>query len=72
MLTYASALTETPSLVSEEDVDRLAAAGWSPEAIWEATALISFFNFSGRMERASGLPQDRIPDGAALAEARVG
>ncbi len=34
------------------------------------TALISFFNFSGRLEAASGLPPDRIPEGAKFAEAR--
>ena len=67
---YASKLTETPSLVSEEDFTQLANAGWNEKAIWEMTALISFFNFSGRMEAASGLPQDQIPEGAKFAEAR--
>jgi len=69
LLAYASKLTETPSLADEEEIGALAEAGWSREAIWEATALISFFNFSGRLEAASGLPQDRIPEGAAFAEA---
>lgn len=44
------------------------AAGWDDEAIYEATALISFFNFSGRMEAASGLPMDEIPMEATFAE----
>ncbi len=39
-------------------------------AIWEITALVSFFNFTGRLEAASGLPPDQIPAGAKLAEAR--
>lgn len=30
-----------------------------------STALIAFFNFSGRMEAVSGLPPDDIPDDAA-------
>ena len=70
LLAYASKLTETPSLVNEEDTGRLAKAGWSEKAIWEMTALISFFNFSGRLEAASGLPQDKIPEGAKFAEAQ--
>lgn len=69
LLSYASKLTETPSLISEDDTKKLSNAGWTERAIWEITALVSFFNFSGRLEAASGLPQDQIPEGAKLAEA---
>ena len=71
LLSYAAKLTEPPGFVDGEDTGRPAAAGWSEQAIWEITALISFFNFSGRMEAASGLPQDVIPAKASLAEARA-
>ena len=70
LLTYTSKLTETPSLVGEEDVGSLRDVGWNEQAIWEATALVSFFNFSGRLEAASALPLDQIPDGAEFAEAK--
>ena len=70
LLGYASKLTETPSLVNEDDIGSLRTVGWSERAIWEITALISFFNFSGRLEAASGLPPDQIPEGAEFAEAR--
>jgi alkylhydroperoxidase family enzyme len=70
LLRYASKLTETPSLVDNEDIGLLREVGWNEQAIWEITALASFFNFSGRLEAASGLPPDQIPAGAALAEAR--
>lgn len=53
-----------------DDVERLRKAGWTEMAIWEMTALVSFFNFSGRMEAASGLPPDEIPDDASFAEAQ--
>lgn len=39
---------------------------WSATPAWllneelEATALISFFNFSGRLQAASGLPHDEL------------
>jgi len=51
-------------------VDALRAVGWSDAAIWEIAALTSFFNFSGRMEAASGLPPDEIPSHAQFAEGR--
>jgi hypothetical protein len=72
MLRYASKLTETPGIVGEHEVAELKDSGWSEKAIWEITALTAFFNFSGRMEAASGLPPDEIPDGAAFAEAGGG
>jgi uncharacterized peroxidase-related enzyme len=70
LLDYASKLTQSPGLVEESDVQALAGAGWTERAIWEITALVSLFNFSGRMEAASGLPPDEIPAGADFAEGR--
>ena len=70
LLGYASKLTETPSLVDKADIGLLRNVGWSEQAIWEITALVSFFNFSGRLEAAAGLPPDEIPEGATFAEAR--
>jgi alkylhydroperoxidase family enzyme len=69
LLAFASKLTESPNLVDEEDIKLLANAGWNKRAIWEITALVSFFNYSGRLEAASGLPPDQIPEGAKFAEA---
>lgn len=71
LLGFASKLTETPSFVAEKDIGALKESGWNEPAIWEITALTSFFNFSGRLEAASGLPPDEIPADAKLAESRV-
>jgi alkylhydroperoxidase family enzyme len=71
MLAFASKLTETPSFVDEDDMEKLRATGWTEQAIWQITALASFFNFSGRMEAASGLPADVIPDNASFKEAKA-
>lgn len=68
LLGYASKLTETPFMIDASDIDRLREAGWNDGAIWEITALASFFNFSGRLEAASGLPPDEVPEGARFAE----
>ena len=72
LLSYASKLTESPSLVGPRDIERLRTAGWSERSVWEITALVSFFNFSGRLEAASGLPPDQIPEGARFAEGQRG
>jgi uncharacterized peroxidase-related enzyme len=70
LLGYAGKLTETPSFIDGNDIESLKKAGWEKSDIWEITALISFFNFSGRLEAASGLPPDQIPEGADFAEAK--
>ena len=61
LLSYAKKLTEEPSMVEDADVEALRRAGWDEQGIYEATALISIFNHSGRKEAASGLPMDEIP-----------
>ena len=69
LLGYASKLTDAPAQIDDGDIDALRSAGWTDRGIWEATALISFFNFSGRMEAASGLPPDVVPPRSRMREA---
>ena len=70
LLAYASKLTEAPALLEDADFEKLRAAGWDERGIYEATALVAFFNFTGRLEAASGLPPDEIPATARMLEAR--
>lgn len=70
LLAYAEKLTKAPGQLEDADVEALRDPGWTEDAIYEATALISFFNFSGRLEAASGLPADEVPAGAITPEAR--
>jgi uncharacterized peroxidase-related enzyme len=72
LLEYAEKLTKTPSQIEDTDIEALRSAGWNEDAVYEATALTSFFNFSGRMEAASGLPPDEVPASATPPEARAG
>ncbi|MGH9895974.1 MAG: carboxymuconolactone decarboxylase family protein [bacterium] len=72
LLDYAEKLTKAPSTVDDADFEALRRAGWDEEGIYEATALAALFNFSGRLEAASGLPPDEVPAGARLPEARAG
>ena len=59
-------------MMEDSDIEDLRAAGWDARGIYEATALISFLNFRGRLEAASGLPMDQIPEGAPFPEATPG
>jgi alkylhydroperoxidase family enzyme len=68
LLTYTKKLTEAPAAVEDADFDALRAGGWDEDGIYQATALISFFNFSGRLEAASGLPMDSADLGEQLAK----
>jgi uncharacterized peroxidase-related enzyme len=49
MLDVAVKLTESPREVTEADIDRLAEAGYSEEAIWDIASVTAFFNLSNRM-----------------------
>ena len=69
LLGYAQQRTETPSVLDDAAIEALRAAGWNQSGIDQATALIAFYNFSGRMESASGLPPDRFPPEASFPEA---
>jgi len=71
-LVYAKKLTQEPSMVEDSDIEELRLAGWDERGIYEATALISLFNCTGRIEAASGLPMDRIPQGVQFPEATPG
>jgi uncharacterized peroxidase-related enzyme len=70
LLSYVTKLTESPSQIEDADVEALRVAGWDKRGIWEATALTAFFNLSGRMEAASGLPPDEVPADASPKEAK--
>ena len=66
LLEYAKLLTESPILVDDAAIQALRTAGWDERGIYEATALIAFFNFSGRLEAAAGLPPDQIASDAPM------
>ena len=70
LLSYVTKLTETPSMIVDADIEALRAAGWDEQGIWEATALTALFNLTGRMEAASGLPPDEVPEEASPKEAK--
>ena len=63
-LDYAVTLTKTPQLVSEANVDRLLAGGWSDEDVMDIAEVTAMFNFSNRL--AAGLGWMPNPEYAQL------
>jgi len=55
MLDYAIKLATTPWLVDDGDHERLAAAGFGPEEIWDIGAIVSLFAMSNRMASHTGM-----------------
>ena len=70
LLTYAKKLTDSPAAIEDADIGLMRSAGWDERGIWEATALTGYFNFTGRLEAASGLPQDLPPENSRMPEMR--
>ena len=69
LLVYTAKMTEFPALIEDADIDAMSEAGWDQRGIWEATVLISFFNMTGRIESASGMSEEVIPEGIEFPEA---
>ena len=55
MLDFAVALSTTPELVGEQDLEALRAVGFDDEAIWDIGAITSFFALSNRMAHLMAL-----------------
>src|SRR5579884_2952892 len=69
LLSYARKLTLEAGMVEEADVDSLRQTGFDERAIWEATALVGFYNMIGRLELAAGLQPEQLPAWAQFPEA---
>jgi uncharacterized peroxidase-related enzyme len=55
MLDFAVTLSTTPELVGEQDLEALRAVGLDDEAIWDISAITSFFALSNRMAHVMAL-----------------
>lgn len=59
MLDYAIKMTEAPSRIGKDDVDRLRAVGFTEEQIFEIAFQAGLMNFASRMSLAIGAIPDR-------------
>jgi uncharacterized peroxidase-related enzyme len=55
MLDFAVRLSTTPELVGEDDLAALRSVGFDDEAIWDISAITSFFALSNRMAHVMAL-----------------
>ena len=51
---YAEKLTESPQLMTEADLESLAAVGLSNDEVWDVAEIASMYNFTNRMALATG------------------
>ena len=59
---YAEKLTATPHLMSEADLEALAAVGLTDDEVWDVVEIASMYNFTNRMALATGQqPNERVP-----------
>ena len=60
LLDYCVTITRDPRSGSQEEVDRLRAAGWRDEAIHDALQVAGFFNYYDRLADGLGVdPESR-------------
>ncbi|MGH2586136.1 MAG: peroxidase-related enzyme [Dehalococcoidia bacterium] len=59
MLDYAVKITKAPVECSEADIERLRAAGFSDQAIWDIIETAAMYNFTNRIAAASGMLPNR-------------
>jgi uncharacterized peroxidase-related enzyme len=68
LLAYVGKLTQTPARMTEADAQRVYAAGWSEEALFDAIQVCGLFNLMNRMLDGAGItayhtdPRDASPD----------
>jgi uncharacterized peroxidase-related enzyme len=63
MLRYAEKLTRQPANVTEPDVSRLRAVGFSDTDILHIAEVVAYFAYANRVADGLGIPlEDWIPD----------
>lgn len=73
LLAYVAKLTRTPAMMTEADAQKVYAAGWSEEALFDAVQTCALFNFMNRIIEGSGVaPYAIAPEDASdeMLEAR--
>ncbi len=56
LLRFVGKVTQTPSCITQKDLDDLKEWGWSDEALYDAITVTALFNFYNRWNDAHGTP----------------
>lgn len=71
VLAYVGKLTRTPSMMTEADADRVYAAGWDEQALFDAVSVCALFNFMNRIVEGSGIKANPLDADQAELDARM-
>lgn len=71
LLAYVGKLTRTPAMMAQTDADRVYAAGWDEQALFDAISVCALFNFMNRIVEGSGIKANPLEAGPAEIEARM-
>ncbi len=71
LLAYAAKLTRTPAMMIQADADRVYAAGWDEQALFDAISVCALFNFMNRIVEGSGIKANPLEADQAEMDARI-
>lgn len=71
ILAYVGKLTRTPSMMTEADADRVYAAGWDEQALFDAVSVCALFNFMNRIIEGSGIKANPLDADQAELDSRM-
>lgn len=71
ILAYVGKLTRTPAMMTQTDADRVYAAGWSEQALFDAVSICALFNFMNRIVEGSGIKANPLEADQAEMDARI-
>ncbi|MDO7837221.1 peroxidase-related enzyme [Sphingobium sp. HBC34] len=71
ILSYVGKLTRTPSMMTEADADRVYAAGWGEQTLFDAVSVCALFNFMNRIVEGSGIKANPLAADQAELDARM-
>lgn len=71
LLAYVGKLTRTPAMMTQADADRVYAAGWEEQALFDAVSVCALFNFMNRIVEGSGIKSNPLEADQAELDARL-
>ncbi|NCQ22673.1 MAG: peroxidase-related enzyme [Sphingomonadales bacterium] len=71
LLAYVGKLTRTPAMMAQADADRVYAAGWDEQALFDAVSVCALFNFMNRIVEGSGIKSNPLEADQAEIDARL-
>jgi uncharacterized peroxidase-related enzyme len=71
ILAYAGKLTKTPAMMTKADAEKVYAAGWDEQALFDAVSICALFNLMNRIVEGSGIKSDPLKSSQAELDARL-